>query len=805
MRRILACVGVFVLLIFVAVPYRVAAASSLPIGFSQIKTRSVTAGDEFIELFNPDELAVELNGYKLVKETSSGAAYTILTFGQQQVLPQSFVLLALEGSSFAAQADKTYKTALADNNAIKLFDPNGILVDSLSWGDGKTLPNQPADQSYQRSWQSASMSWSNWQLTAFVSAHRSGDVLTISAPVEEDLVVPTPPVVTEPAPAPLPSVHLNEAQLLVTALDQPWIEIVVDSDSTVDTLTVLVDDQLFASLSGIFHAGQLVVVYKPTSFSASGHTIKLQTSTGAVVDELMYPAQNEQSLVYARFENSAWQWTAQSTSARPNVLATPAPATVCEAPAAIIPATPSPTSTPDNPPTAPSLRTDGRVLINEVFANPSGDESTDEFIELINEEDYALSLAGWKIADASKSTALPDIRIEAHGFVVLRRLQSSLTLNNGAETISLFNPSSQLVASLSYDAAAEDKSWNIGEPWYESTPTPGAQNASLTIIAPSEQESAPVLAPTPTPTLETETSQPTIVNPPLVEAHIATATHQETMVASSSNVIKKAVNSSTIKETSFAKWPSVKANSKVTIVGVITAPPGVFGEKSATIQDVTGAFPGIELYFSAANWPSLDEGDILQVTGKKSSAKTGDRMLISSVDDFVVLDHMAVDAMPLSIGELTSKQHRTVVSIEARLVENKNGVLTVTDDQDELHVSVKKAGLEPDLGILPVEGRLTGIFIDGKTPELWLRNLDDIELRDIAEPIAVDIVRAEEKTESKTSEFPKTTITAAPATTKPTPWLAPVAAVGSAGGLSWYFFQDALRQHGLKLLEKLRK
>ena len=109
------------------------------VGFSQVKTRGSATGDEFVELFNPGSAPVELNGYKLVKETASGTAYTVLSFGNVQILPQSFLLLALEGSSFASVADIVYKTALADNNTLKLFDASQSVVDQVAWGCAKLI------------------------------------------------------------------------------------------------------------------------------------------------------------------------------------------------------------------------------------------------------------------------------------------------------------------------------------------------------------------------------------------------------------------------------------------------------------------------------------------------------------------------------------------------------------------------------------------------------------------------------------------------------------------------------------------
>ncbi len=231
-------------------------------------------------------------------------------------------------------------------------------------------------------------------------------------------------------------------------------------------------------------------------------------------------------------------------------------------------------------------------------------------------------------------------------------------------------------------------------------------------------------------------------------------------------------------------------------------PPGVFGDKVATIQDVTGSFAGIELYFSAAAWPELEIGDIIEVAGKKSTAKLGDRLLISSADDVTILDHINLDPLVLPIGDLGSDHHRVLVAVDSRIVDQSRGVLDLSDDTGELRASLNKADLVWEEATLPATGFLTGIYVHAPKPELWLRHDDDMIIE------TLEMVESNAKTEPQ--QDPKTAIeatviTTSPATTPDSPWLAPLAAAGSAGGLGWYFFQDQLRQHGGKLIERLRK
>lgn len=126
---------------------------------------------------------------------------------------------------------------------------------------------------------------------------------------------------------------------------------------------------------------------------------------------------------------------------------------------------------PDIPDPLPSPST---VRFNEVFANPKGDETTGEFIELYNPGDGPIDLAGYRLHDASKTgkyTFPPDSLIPALGYFVLERSVSKLSLNNTDETLSLFDRSGLLVDSMTYEKTKEGVSLNFnGKNWRGGTP-----------------------------------------------------------------------------------------------------------------------------------------------------------------------------------------------------------------------------------------------------------------------------------------------------------------------------------------------
>ena len=131
------------------------------------------------------------------------------------------------------------------------------------------------------------------------------------------------------------------------------------------------------------------------------------------------------------------------------------------------------------------------VRINEVFANPRGDESA-EFIELYNPGDGPIDLAGYRLHDASKTGEyiFPSSLIPALGYYVLERSVSKLSLNNTDETLSLFDAGGLLVDSMTYAKTKEGVSLNFtGKSWRGGTPTPGQLNIVNTL--PETKEKVP--------------------------------------------------------------------------------------------------------------------------------------------------------------------------------------------------------------------------------------------------------------------------------------------------------------------------
>jgi DNA uptake protein ComE-like DNA-binding protein len=125
------------------------------------------------------------------------------------------------------------------------------------------------------------------------------------------------------------------------------------------------------------------------------------------------------------------------------------------------------------------------IIISELLPSPEGPDETEEWIELFNQNSFEVELSGWKIEDAAGRTTTytfsQETKIEPLGFLVLFRPTSKITLNNDADSLSLFQPNDNIVDSVSYEKAPRGQSYNrTPADWAWSTIlTPGLANVVL--------------------------------------------------------------------------------------------------------------------------------------------------------------------------------------------------------------------------------------------------------------------------------------------------------------------------------------
>lgn len=104
-----------------------------------------------------------------------------------------------------------------------------------------------------------------------------------------------------------------------------------------------------------------------------------------------------------------------------------------------------------------------QIVINEILANPIGSDLEDEFVELKNIGDESVNLENWQLDDVLEAGSRPYTfsveSIQADDFLVVKRSESQLALNNDKDTINLTAPNGEVKDSVSYNELSEGKSY----------------------------------------------------------------------------------------------------------------------------------------------------------------------------------------------------------------------------------------------------------------------------------------------------------------------------------------------------------
>jgi len=122
------------------------------------------------------------------------------------------------------------------------------------------------------------------------------------------------------------------------------------------------------------------------------------------------------------------------------------------------------------------------IFINEILPAPEGPDEENEWIEIYNTNNFEVDLSGWQIKDLAGTPAVyafpESAKIPANGYLVLKRPETKITLNNTEDGLNLVSPDEKMVGSVSFKNAPKSQSYNLkssGWAWSQS-PTPGFQN-----------------------------------------------------------------------------------------------------------------------------------------------------------------------------------------------------------------------------------------------------------------------------------------------------------------------------------------
>ncbi|MEK7573456.1 MAG: lamin tail domain-containing protein [Patescibacteria group bacterium] len=156
------------LAIFLGNSMKAQSASADHIVISEIQIAGASASADFIEIYNPTSLPVNLSSFNLVKRTSSGSSDTpIVNFGSSDVIAShGFLLWCFNDISSNLGCDKHSADTISNNNSIALRDGavnTGTIIDAVTigvalhtLGEGAPPTTPSAGQSIERKANSSS-------------------------------------------------------------------------------------------------------------------------------------------------------------------------------------------------------------------------------------------------------------------------------------------------------------------------------------------------------------------------------------------------------------------------------------------------------------------------------------------------------------------------------------------------------------------------------------------------------------------------------------------------------------------------
>lgn len=110
-----------------------------------------------------------------------------------------------------------------------------------------------------------------------------------------------------------------------------------------------------------------------------------------------------------------------------------------------------------------------QLSISEILPNPDGSDAIGEFIELVNNGSNQVNLEGYLLTDGSTRYSLPYLEVGSGEYAVFYRDKTKIALNNSGDSVSLFTPNNELIASVSYTQAGEGLSFALFDDEYKWT------------------------------------------------------------------------------------------------------------------------------------------------------------------------------------------------------------------------------------------------------------------------------------------------------------------------------------------------
>ncbi|MBI4812583.1 lamin tail domain-containing protein [Candidatus Falkowbacteria bacterium] len=544
MRKIIA----FLFLVFVVFIFKTNnSAASGSIVISEFVTRGPAgAYDEFAELYNPTNQAVDLTGWKLQTKSADGISWTNRTGSSGLpggvIQPKSYYLISAKDYSLTVSPDYRHSAnwGLSDTGGhIRIADSSGMEIDKVGYGnainpEGVAFAGDLSSGGVERKAFAISTSETmaaggahEWQGNNYDSDNNANDFILRASPDPQNSASLAEPEESAPGDAGATdnsgdtssntdnapenneiSTNSNNFYNLGDAVinefvsdpgdtDVEWIELYNTTAKEIDLSGWTVEEGSGAKTNlsgkmGISGTEKFKIIEKPKgNLNNGGDIIILRDGAGNLIDQVAYGNWNDGNAANNAPAASdpasvARKFDGQNTYNNVNDFAATAKPTKGES--NIIES--------EESEEGDDYDYSSDIVISEIFPNPEGDDADGEFIEFYNKGSRDIDLSGWKLGDNSKTKhEIAASIIKAGGYLVIYRKESKIALNNTNDSVKLYQPlKDEPLQTVKYEKAVEKWSYNnenlgnanaVNNKWvWSETVTPGKENIIKTINHP---------------------------------------------------------------------------------------------------------------------------------------------------------------------------------------------------------------------------------------------------------------------------------------------------------------------------------
>lgn len=508
-----------------------------------------------------------------------------------------------------------------------------------------------------------------------------------------------------------PNVVYSSAVVISEILPNPstdessdeFIELYNKSSEAVDLTDWLLSDATSKTytLSGSISAKHYLAFYRSDTNLAlnnSGDTVELYHPDGVLTDSIEYTDSVPDDVSYALADNDKWSWTTTPTPFRANSITSDTSDTnngdSDNDENNDDSSTEQNTNDDSDQTDSPTYQLSEYIQLSELLPDPSGSDSTDEWIELSNASSTTVDLYGWAVTASDDSYMIKEsTEIAGNGYVILPITQTSLSLNNSGETVTLVDPAGELMDSVTFTDAPTGESYSrSGSDWqWTTTITAGEANV--------------------------------ITNPETEDTDTTTNTNTDSTVddAPSTTTPEETEDTSTDAVMSISDAKALDSGAEVTVQGVVSVIPGTYSTTYFYMQDDSA---GIQIYSSSKAFPTLAIGDVIQVKAKTSTSNGEERLTLETIDDMIIISQSAT-LTPITVTEATVDNYGRLVTIQGTIT-SVSGSTVLLDTNWEVYI---KRGTEISTSTLKVDSAVTIIGVMVGTDDgvqVWPRASSDI-------------------------------------------------------------------------------